>query len=41
VYERLGGQTAPGWKDVRRVLADEPALARLNRHVRHKQLTEG
>jgi len=41
VYERLGGQATFGWEDVQRLLANEPGLAELNRHVRHKELAEG
>jgi len=41
VYERLGGDDAFSWLDVRRLVAEEPRLADLNRHVRHKQLVEG
>ena len=41
VYVRLGGLAEFGWEDVRQVLAGEPALNELNRHVRRKELTEG
>ncbi len=41
VYERLGPEGSFSWQDVRRLLAREPTLAELNRHVRHKELVEG
>ena len=30
-----------GWRDVRKLLAREPAIADLNRHVRQKELVQG
>ncbi len=41
VYRRMDGDDAFAWHDVLRLLAEEPWLAELNRHVRHKQLVEG
>jgi spore coat polysaccharide biosynthesis protein SpsF len=41
VYGRLGGGETFSWRDVQQLLAREPALAELNRHVRQKQLGEG
>ena len=41
IYQRLADPAAFGWRDVQRLVADEPALAKLNRHVRQKQLMEG
>ena len=41
VYRRFDGRETFSWRDVRRLLAREPALAELNRHVRQKQLAEG
>lgn len=41
VYERLGPEGSFSWQDVRRLLVREPALAELNRRVRHKELVEG
>jgi spore coat polysaccharide biosynthesis protein SpsF len=40
VYERMDGDGF-SWHDVCRLLADQPQLADLNRHVRHKELVEG
>ena len=40
VYGRLGGDGTFSWRDVRQLLAREPALAELNRHVRQRQLVE-
>ena len=41
VYGRMGGSETFSWRDVQQLLAREPALAELNRHVRQKQLVEG
>jgi spore coat polysaccharide biosynthesis protein SpsF len=41
VYQRMGGDDAFSWQQVRRLLEEEPWLADLNRHVRHKELVEG
>jgi len=41
VYRRLGDEGAFSWRDVCRLLADEPSLAELNRAVRQKSLVEG
>jgi spore coat polysaccharide biosynthesis protein SpsF len=41
VYARLAGREMFSWHDVQRLLAREPALAKLNQHVRQKQLVEG
>jgi spore coat polysaccharide biosynthesis protein SpsF len=41
VYARLPNADSFSWRDVHRLLAQEPALAQLNRHVRQKQLVEG
>jgi len=41
VYGRLGDGETFSWRDVQQLLAREPALAELNRHVRQKQLVEG
>ena len=41
VYRRLGDDGAFSWQEVQELLAREPALVELNRHVRQKQLTEG
>ena len=41
VYRRLGNDDRFGWQDVRRLLAAEPDLAEINRHVKQKQLMEG
>ena len=41
VYRRLGHDETFSWFDVRQLLAREPALAELNRHVRQKQFVEG
>jgi len=37
----LGGGETFSWRDVQQLLAREPVLAELNRHVRQKQLVEG
>ncbi len=41
VYERFDGDDRIGWRDVHRLLASDPTLARMNRHVRQKHLVEG
>ena len=41
VYQRMGGDDAFSWRDVRQLLGEEPSLAELNRHVRQKESTEG
>lgn len=44
VYGRIcanAGDDVFSWRDVCRLLADEPSLLTLNRHVRQKQLVEG
>jgi len=41
VYRRMGDDDAFSWHDVCRLLAEEPTLADLNRHVCQKQLVEG
>lgn len=41
VYERLGGDGKSSWQDLKQLLAREPALVELNRHVRQKELVEG
>jgi spore coat polysaccharide biosynthesis protein SpsF len=41
VYDRLGRDCVFSWRDALGLLADEPGLAALNRHVRQKQLVEG
>lgn len=41
VCERMGGEDGFSWREVHRLLGDEPSLAERNRHVRHKRLTEG
>ena len=41
VYRRMGGDDAWCWHDVCQLLASEPGLAGLNRHVRQKELVEG
>ncbi len=41
VYQRLGDDGSFGWRDVWRLLAREPNLARINQHVRQKALAEG
>jgi spore coat polysaccharide biosynthesis protein SpsF len=41
VYLRMDGDDAFSWQGVLRLLCEEPWLAELNRHVRHKQLVEG
>jgi len=41
VYQRMGGDDAFSWLDVCRLFEQEPWLADLNRHVRHKELVEG
>ena len=44
VYCRMSSRRSDdafSWRDVCRLLADEPSLSKLNRHVRQKQLVEG
>ena len=41
VYLRMDGEDTFCWRDVLRLLREEPWLGELNRHVRHKQLVEG
>jgi len=41
VYERLDRDDAFSWRYVLELLAREPAIAALNRHVRQKRLEEG
>jgi spore coat polysaccharide biosynthesis protein SpsF len=41
IYERLPDDDSFSWRDVRRLVSEEPALAELNRHVRQKDLAEG
>ena len=41
VYERFDGRDTFGWRSVRELLAREPAIAELNRHVRQKELAQG
>jgi spore coat polysaccharide biosynthesis protein SpsF len=41
VYRRMRGGDAFSWHEVCRLVAEEPSLAKLNRHVRQKQLVEG
>jgi spore coat polysaccharide biosynthesis protein SpsF len=41
VYGRMDGGDAFSWHEVCRLLAEQPSLAELNRHVRQKQLVEG
>ena len=41
VYGRMDGGDRFSWHDVRRLLAEEPSLGDVNRHVRQKQLVEG
>jgi len=41
VYRRLADDETFSWRDVQRLLAREPALAELNRHVRQRELVEG
>jgi spore coat polysaccharide biosynthesis protein SpsF len=41
IYQKVGHPDAFGWKDAIRVLAQEPELMKLNRHVRQKTLEEG
>jgi spore coat polysaccharide biosynthesis protein SpsF len=41
VYQRLDGDDSFSWHEVRRLLAAEPHLTDMNRHVRQKQLVEG
>lgn len=41
VYRRLGTEGTFSWRDVEALLAREPALAELNRHVAQKELVEG
>jgi len=41
IYERLGNDGSFGWQNVLTLLADEPSLSELNRHVPQKSLAEG
>lgn len=41
VYARMGGDGRFGWRAILELLAREPQLADLNRHVRQKTLEEG
>jgi spore coat polysaccharide biosynthesis protein SpsF len=41
VYERMGGDDRFSWRDVQRLLSEEPWLTDLNHHVRQKHLAEG
>ena len=41
VYARLGNDDTFGWCDVLEILAQEPELTDLNRHIRQKALEEG
>jgi len=41
VYDRFDNQDTFGWHDVLKVLAEEPELVELNRHIRQKTLVEG
>jgi spore coat polysaccharide biosynthesis protein SpsF len=41
IYERLGNDDSFGWRSVLTLLADEPSLSELNRHVPQKSLEEG
>lgn len=41
VYDRFANQDTFGWHDVLKVLAREPELIELNRHIRQKSLEEG
>ncbi|MHC4400242.1 MAG: cytidylyltransferase domain-containing protein [Planctomycetota bacterium] len=41
VYNRMGSNDRFSWRDVVRLVDQEPSLASMNRHVRQKQLAEG
>ena len=41
IYSRLGAKESFSWNDVRRLLRREPELARINRDVRQKHISEG
>ena len=41
IYKRLQNSDSSDWRTVVDLLADEPGLADINRHVRQKKLTEG
>ncbi|OHB66422.1 MAG: hypothetical protein A2V70_21240 [Planctomycetes bacterium RBG_13_63_9] len=41
VYRRLDNRDTFGWRNVQELLAREPAIADLNRHVRQKELAQG
>jgi spore coat polysaccharide biosynthesis protein SpsF len=41
IYDRLGPDDAFSWRDVYRLLCDQPHLAELNGNVRQKRLVEG
>lgn len=41
IYERLGNRVDAWWQDALAVIRDDPALSRLNAHVRQKALEEG
>jgi len=41
IYSRFGNEDAFTWKDVLSILAAEPELAEINRHIRQKSLEEG
>jgi spore coat polysaccharide biosynthesis protein SpsF len=41
VYDRFGGDDRIGWRDVYGLLASDPPLAQMNRHVRQKAVVEG
>lgn len=41
VYQRLGNPTDATWQDVLDILAAEPDLAEINRHVRQKAVADG
>jgi spore coat polysaccharide biosynthesis protein SpsF len=41
IYKRFGNKNVFGWREVLALLAEEPELIELNRHVRQKALEEG
>jgi spore coat polysaccharide biosynthesis protein SpsF len=41
IYLRMSGEDTFSWRDLLRLLEDQPWLGELNRHVRQKQLVEG
>ena len=41
IYQRLGPDDTFSWRDVCRLIDEEPLLAELNREVRQKHLVEG